>query len=67
MVRGVCVAGVGLPKCGGIGDKSLEQMGEEAVRLALKDANNTDWRVIHVTFCALVDEGTAVGLRVLSR
>jgi len=63
----VRIVGVGLHKFGRFPNKSMESIGEEAIRNALKDANNIDWRDIQVAFCGTMHGGTASGHRVLGR
>lgn len=66
-MREVVIAGVGIHKFGRYEDKSLEQMGQEAVLLALKDSNNMDWNDVQLAFCGTMFGGTAAGHRILSR
>lgn len=61
------ICGVGLHKFGRFADKSFEDLGQEAVLAALKDANNMPWKDVQMAICGTMHGGTAAGHRVLSR
>lgn len=65
-MREVVIAGVGLHPFGRFDGKSIEQMGQEALIAALRDANDMDWRDVQFAFCATMQGGTAAGHRVIS-
>lgn len=65
-MREVVIAGVGIHKFGRFEDKTFEQMGQEAIRMALKDANNMSFKDIQITFCGHMHGGTGAGHRVLA-
>lgn len=64
-MREVVIAGVGLHKFGRFEDKTFEQLGQEAVLMALKDANNMPWRDVQIAFCGTMHGGTVAGHRVV--
>lgn len=61
------VCGVGLHKFGRFADKTFEDMGQEAVLAALKDANDLPWHKVQAAFFGTMHGGTAAGHRVLAR
>jgi len=65
-MREVVIAGVGIHKFGRYQDKTFEQIGQEAVRMALRDANNMPFKDIQIAFCGHMHGGTGAGHRVLS-
>ena len=65
-MREVVIAGVGIHKFGRFEDKSFEQLGQEAVRMALKDANNMSFNDVQIAFCGHMHGGTGAGHRVLA-
>lgn len=65
-MREVVIAGVGIHKFGRFGDKSFEQIGQEAIRMALKDANNLSFKDVQIAFCGHMHGGTGAGHRVLA-
>ena len=65
-MREVVIVGVGIHKFGRFKDKSFEQIGEEAVRMALKDANNMSFKDVQIAFCGHMHGGTGAGHRVLA-
>ena len=64
-MREVVIAGVGIHKFGRFQNKTFEQMGQEAIWMALKDAN-MDFRDIQMAFCGHMHGGTAAGIRTLA-
>ncbi len=66
-MRDVVICGVGLHPFGRFADKTFEDLGQEAVLTALKDANNMPWKDVQMAFCGTMHGGTAAGHRVLSR
>ena len=66
-MRKVVIAGVGWHKFGRYADKSFEKMGQEATLMALKDANNMDWKDVQACYFATMHGGTAAGHRTLAR
>ena len=65
-MREVVIAGVGIHKFGRFKEKSFEQMGQEAIRMALKDANNIPFKDIEFAYCSHMHGGTGAGHRVLA-
>ena len=65
-MRDVVIAGVGIHKFGRFGDKSFEQIGQEAVRMALKDANSMSFKDVQIAFCGHMHGGTGAGHRTLA-
>ena len=65
-MREVVIAGVGIHKFGRFADKSFEQIGQEAIRMALKDANNMSFKDVRIAFCAHMHGGTGAGHRTLA-
>jgi len=65
-MREVVIAGVGIHKFGRFDDKTFEQIGQEAVRMALKDANNMSFKDIQIAFCGHMHGGTGAGHKVLA-
>jgi len=63
--RGAEIAGVGLHPFGRFGDKSVVDIGAEAVRQALRDAG-IDRREIQAAYCGTVYTGVAGGHKVLT-
>jgi acetyl-CoA acetyltransferase/uncharacterized OB-fold protein len=63
--RAVEIAGVGLHPFGRFADEPLTEIGAEAVRLALRDAE-IDRRRIQAAYCASVYGGVAAGHKVLT-
>ncbi|MCM2310437.1 MAG: thiolase family protein [Steroidobacteraceae bacterium] len=66
-MRDVVICGVGLHKFGRFPNASLEDLGQEAVLAALKDANDMPWNDVQMAFCGTMHAGTAAGHRVLAR
>ncbi len=66
-MRDVMVCGVGLHKFGRFEDKSFEDLGQEAVLAALKDAGDMSWKHVQAAFCGTMHGGTGAGHRVLAR
>jgi acetyl-CoA C-acetyltransferase len=60
------IVGAGLHKFGRFPNKTIEEIGQEAVTNALKDAGNMDWRKVQAVFCGTMHGGTATGQRVLA-
>lgn len=60
------IAGVGIHKFGRFDDKTFEQIGEVAIRMALKDAQMS-FKDIQVAFCGHMHGGTGAGHRTLAR
>jgi acetyl-CoA acetyltransferase len=65
-MREVVVAGAGIHKFGRFPHLTIEEIGQEAVVSALKDAG-LDWRKLEAAFCGTMHGGTAAGQRVLAR
>jgi len=65
-MREVVIAGVGIHKFGRFEDKSFEQIGQEAIRMALKDANNMSFKDVQIAFCSHMHGGTGAGHRTLA-
>ena len=63
----VAIIGVGLHKFGRFPHLTIEEIGQDAVIAALKDANNLDWQKVQIAFCGSMHGGTAIGQRVLAR
>lgn len=66
-MRDVMVAGVGVHPFGRFDGKSYEDLGQEAVKAALKDAGDIPWRSVEAAFCGTMHGGTGAGHRVLAR
>lgn len=66
-MRDVMVLGVGVHAFGRFDAKSFEDMGQEAVRGALKDAGDMPWTAVQAAFCGTMHGGTGAGHRVLAR
>jgi acetyl-CoA acetyltransferase len=66
-LKNVAVVGIGLHKFGRFPNSTIEEIGQETVVKALKDANNMDWKKVEVAFCGSMHGGTAIGQRVLAR
>jgi acetyl-CoA acetyltransferase len=66
-LKDVAVVGVGLHRFGRFPNQTIEEIGQEAVIKALKDANNLDWKKVQVAYCGSMHGGTAIGQRVLAR
>jgi len=70
-MREVVIAGVGLHKFGRFPFKSLQDLGYEAVMMALKDCDQCSWQQvwkdIQIAFCGTMHGGTATGHRTLYR
>jgi len=64
-MREVVIVGVGIHKFGRFEDKSFEQMGQEAIRMALKDANMS-FKDVQAAFCGHMHGGTGAGHRTLA-
>lgn len=64
-MREVVIAGVGIHKFGRFPDKSFEQLGQEAISMALKDAN-MNFKDIQSAFCGHMNGGTGAGVRTLA-
>jgi len=62
----VVIAGVGIHKFGRYEDKTFEQIGQEAIRMALKDANNMSFKDVQIAFCGHMHSGTGAGHKVLA-
>ena len=65
-MREVVIAGVGIHRFGRFEDRSFEQLGQQAVRMALKDANNMSFKDVQIAFCGHMHGGTGAGHRVLA-
>ena len=65
-MREVVIAGVGIHRFGRFADKSFEQIGQEAVRMALKDANNMSFKDVQIAFCGHMHGGTGAGHKTLA-
>lgn len=65
-MREVYIVGVGLHKFGRFEDKSLEQMAEEAIVMALRDANNMSFKEVQAAFCGTMHGGSSAGHRALA-
>ncbi len=66
-MRDVLVLGVGVHPFGRFDAKSFEDMGQEAVKAALKDAGEMPWTDVQAAFCGTMHGGTGAGHRVLAR
>jgi acetyl-CoA acetyltransferase len=66
-MRDVVVLGVGVHPFGRFDDKSFEDLGQEAVVKALKDAGDMPWKNVQAAFCGTMHGGTGAGHRVLAR
>jgi len=64
-MREVFIAGVGLHKFGRFPHKTFEEIGQEAVKNAVNNAN-LDWKDVQIAFCGTMHGGTAAGQRVLA-
>lgn len=63
-MREVCIVGVGIHKYGRLND-SVEQIGQVAVGMALKDAQ-VEWRNIQIAFCGAARQPATVGHAILT-
>lgn len=63
--RAVAIAGIGLHPFGRFGEKSVTEIGAEAVRAALRDSG-VDRRAIQAAYCGTVYTGVAAGHKVLT-
>jgi len=66
-LREVTIVGTGLHKYGRFPHKPIEEIGQEAVVNALKDADNINWKKIQTVFCGTMHGGTALGHRILAQ
>ena len=66
-MRDVMVLGVGVHPFGRFDGKSFEDLGQEAVKTALKDAGDMPWTAVQAAFCGTMHGGTGAGHRVLAR
>jgi len=66
-LREVAIVGVGLLKYDRFPHKTIEEIGQEAVANALKDAGNLEWKKVQAVFCGTMHGGTALGHRVLAQ
>lgn len=66
-MRDVMVLGVGVHPFGRFDGKSFEDIGQEAVKAALKDAGDMPWSDVEAGFCGTMHGGTGAGHRVLAR
>src|SRR3989304_9590548 len=66
MMREVVVLGVGMHKFGRWPEKSVEDMGQEAILRALEDAG-IEFKDIEAAYCGRVLGNIGSGLRVVSR
>lgn len=66
-MRDVMVLGVGVHPFGRFDGKSFEDLGQEAVKTALKDAGDMPWTDVQSAFCGTMHGGTGAGHRVLAR
>jgi acetyl-CoA C-acetyltransferase len=66
-MRDVMVLGVGVHPFGRFDGKSFEDLGQEAVVAALKDAGDMPWTDVQAAFCGTMHGGTGAGHRVLAR
>ena len=66
-MRDVMVLGVGVHPFGRFDDKSYEDLGQAAVKSALKDAGDMPWTEVQSAFCGTMHGGTGAGHRVLAR
>ncbi len=61
------IVGVGMHKFGRFPNETIEEIGQDAITKALRDANNLDFKKVQVAFCGSMHGGTAIGNRVLAR
>jgi len=66
-MRDVMVLGVGVHPFGRFDGKSFEDIGQESVKAALKDAGDLPWSKVEAAFCGTMHGGTGAGHRVLAR
>ncbi|OPY74850.1 MAG: lipid-transfer protein [Syntrophorhabdus sp. PtaU1.Bin050] len=66
-MRDVMVLGMGVHPFGRFDGKSFEDLGQEAVVAALKDAGDMPWTDVQAAFCGTMHGGTGAGHRVLAR
>lgn len=66
-MRDVMVLGVGVHPFGRFDGESFEDIGQEAVKAALKDAGDMPWAKVEAAFCGTMHGGTGAGHRVLAR
>ncbi len=66
-MRDVMVLGVGVHPFGRFDGKTFEDLGQEAVVAALKDAGDMPWNEVQAAFCGTMHGGTGAGHRVLAR
>ena len=64
-MREAVIAGVGMHKFGRFEDKSFEQLGQEAISMALNDANMS-LKDVQMAFCGHMHGGTGAGIRTLA-
>lgn len=65
-MREVVVIGAGMHRYGVFKDKSISDLGTEAIRNALADANMT-WEDIEEAFCGTIQPGTSTGHQVCNK
>ena len=56
-----CINSVDFP------NETIEEIGQDAIIKALRDANNLDFKKVQIAFCGSMHGGTAIGNRVLAR
>jgi acetyl-CoA acetyltransferase len=66
-VKEAAIIGVGLHKFGRFPHETIEEIGQDAILKALRDANYLDFKKVQIAFCGSMHGGTAIGNRVLSR
>ncbi|MHB1342830.1 MAG: thiolase family protein [Thermoleophilia bacterium] len=66
-MRDVMVLGVGVHPFGRFDEKSFEDIGQHAVKEALRDAGDMPWTDVRSSFCGTMHGGTGAGHRVLAR
>ncbi|MFC2032090.1 thiolase family protein [Chloroflexota bacterium] len=63
-MKEIAIVGVGMHKFGRFGDKSYPEIGQEAIRLALKDAN-ISWTDIQAAYCSKMYLPATSGARIM--
>ncbi len=61
------IVGVGMHKFGRFPYETIEEIGQDAIIKALRDAGNLDFKKVQIAFCGSMHGGTAIGNRVLAR
>jgi len=64
-MREVVIAGMGMHKFGRFPNLTIEEIGQDAVSGALRDAG-LGWKKVEAAFCGSMHGGTAIGQRVLA-